>query len=134
MEPPLSPNITTRSLVGMTQGARKRAWLRGALNDYLFPHQNSTGAEHDVRSDYSWSEIKMDAPYLGTKLGERLRPCPGCCACWGVRMSTAYGEIAECVGPDTRGRSKRQIRMMRHYHSDLREDCDGSGVLPARRA
>lgn len=98
--------FTPRSLVGMTMGARKRAWLSGALlNDYLFPGRNSTGAEHDVRSDYSWSEIRVDAPYLGTKLGERLRPCPGCCNC------------QPCFGPKA-----------------CRRVCDGSGVLPARKA
>lgn len=74
---PFSP----RSLVGMTMGARKRAWLSGALSAYLFPHRDSTGGEYDTRSDYSWSEIRVDAPYLGTKLGERIRPCPGCMEC-----------------------------------------------------
>ena len=131
---PLPPKpFTPRSLVGMTQGARKRAWLRGALNDYLFPHQNSTGAEHDVRSDYSWSEIRVDAPFLGTKLGERLRPCPGCWNCqttW--QQSSIYSQTAV---------------MHRHgcSHDDpsglccfgetvpVKMECDGSGVLPARK-
>ena len=122
MEPPLSPNITTRSLVGMTQGARKRAWLRGALNDYLFPHQNSTGAEHDVRSDYSWSEIRVDAPFLGTKLGERLRPCPGCSTC---ARPCHYCEMQE--PDDSRCPRCRQVM----YSTPI---CDGSGVLPAKRS
>lgn len=112
----------TMSLVGMTQGARKRAWLRGALNDYLFPHQNSTGAEHDVRSDYSWSEIRVDAPFLGTKLGERLRPCPGCSTC---ARPCHYCEMQE---PDD-SRCPRCGQVM--YSTPI---CDGSGVLPARRS
>lgn len=112
----------TMSLVGMTQGARKRAWLRGALNDYLFPHQNSTGAEHDVRSDYSWSEIRVDAPFLGTKLGERLRPCPGCSTC---ARPCHYCEMQE---PDD-SRCPRCGQVM--YSTPI---CDGSGVLPAKRS
>lgn len=126
--------FTPRSLVGMTQGARKRAWLSGALGDYLFPHRNSTGAEHDVRSDYSWSEIRADAPYLGTQLGERLRPCPGCCACWGSDISPAGygGDVTECFGPLMAGKSKRAIANMKQYQRTLADDCDGSGVLPAR--
>ena len=118
---PAKPFIT-RSLVGMTQGARKRAWLRGALNDYLFPHQNSTGAEHDVRSDYSWSEIRVDAPFLGTKLGERLRPCPGCSVC---ARPCHYCEMQE---PDD-SLCPRCGQVM--YSTPI---CDGSGVLPARKA
>ena len=68
------------------------------------PHRDSTGGEYDTRSDYSWSEIRVDAPYLGTKLGERLRPCPGCCNC------------QPCFGPKA-----------------CRRVCDGSGVLPATK-
>lgn len=134
--PPATPKpFSPRSLVGMTMGARKRAWLSGALlNDYLFPGRNSTGAEHDVRSDYCWPEIRVDAPYLGTQLGERLRPCPGCCACWGSDISPAGygGDVTECFGPLMAGKSKRAIANMKQYQRTLADDCDGSGVLPAR--
>ncbi len=99
--------FTARSLVGMTMGARKRASLSG----------------------YSWQEIRDDWPLLG----ERLRPCPGCCACWGHRISSAYGEIAECCGPQTSGKRKSQIKAMRKWQETLADNCDGSGVLPARR-
>ena len=66
--------FTARSLVGMTMGARKRAW---EMMGYL-------------RSDL--------------RIGERLRPCPGC---------------EECRGYDD------GIGVLH---------CDGSGVMPARRS
>ena len=95
--------FTARSLVGMSQSARKRA----------------------ARS------ASMRATY---RIGERLRPCLGCCACWGHRISSAYGEIAECCGPQTSGKRKSQIKAMRKWQETLADNCDGSGVLPARRS
>ena len=32
------------------------------------------------------------------------------------------------------GKSKRQVRAMRKWQATLADDCDRSGVLPARRA
>ena len=49
--------LTLRSLVGMTQGARKRAWLAGTLYPVVFPSGIST-TEEEMRSGYSWSEIR----------------------------------------------------------------------------
>ena len=123
--PPATPKpFTPRSLVGMTQGARKRA-ARAEL----------TGA-HQVGT---WSEIPagiVREVYRGPhyRIGQKLRPCPGCCACWGHRISSAYGEIAECCGPQTSGKRKSQIKAMRKWQETLADNCDGSGVLPARRA
>ena len=114
----LPPNpFTARSLVGMTMGARKRAHRAAMVGlDY----------EDGVRFTLTTS----------TKyhIGERLRPCPGCCACWGHRISSAYGEIAECCGPQTSGKRKSQIKAMRKWQETLADNCDGSGVLPARRS
>lgn len=64
---PFSP----RSLVGMSQGARKRAWVAGRLDRMLFPYGVTTDA-CEMQSSYSWSEIRASRPFLG----ERLRPCP----------------------------------------------------------
>jgi len=120
--------FTARSLVGMTMGARKRAWLSNALYPVVFPSGIVTD-ETEMQAGYSWPEIRDDWPLLG----ERLRPCPGCCACWGHRISSAYGEIAECCGPQTSGKRKSQIKAMRKWQETLADDCDGSGVLPARK-
>ena len=114
---PVGP-FTARSLVGMTMGARKRqAWLRLQSARFLCDDANS-----------EWSAWR--AKY---RIGERLRPCLGCCACWGHRISTAYGEYAECSGPQTNGKRKSQIKAMRKWQESLSDDCDGSGVLPARK-
>ena len=125
---PVKP-FTARSLVGMTMGARKRAWLSNALYPVVFPSGIVTD-ETEMQAGYSWQEIRDDWPLLG----ERLRPCPGCCACWGHRISSAYGEIAECCGPQTSGKRKSQIKAMRKWQETLADNCDGSGVLPARGA
>lgn len=129
--------FTARSLVGMTMGARKRAWLSGALSAFLFPHRDSTGGEHDTRSDYSWSEIRLVAPYLGTKLGERLRPCPGCPECehgkhWrcdncGTTKGLCNLTLAEVRCKCGKGCGQWRISF------PAKTVCDGSGVLPARK-
>jgi len=84
---------TARSLVGMTQGARKR--LRrttSKLLDRMQANLASLGHHHDADRNDSFLRI-----------GERLRPCPGC---------------EECRGYDD------GIGVLH---------CDGSGVLPARK-
>ena len=96
-----SKSFTARSLVGMTMGARKRAWLSNALYPVVFPSCIVTD-ETEMQAGYSWQEIRDDWPLLG----ERLRPCPGCCAC-GVNDPGNEYPIPW---------------------------CDGSGVLPARRS
>ena len=109
--------FTARSLVGMSQKARKR--LR---HDLLFgPNVAPTKL------------LLADSLTVQLHIGERLRPCPGCCACWGHRISSAYGEIAECCGPQTSGKRKSQIKAMRKWQETLADNCDGSGVLPARK-
>jgi len=86
---PLPPKpFTTRSLVGMTQGARKRAARQDAMGVRT--------AVHDFRTSI--------------RIGETLRPCPGCARC---------GLDVCFEGPN--------YRWCREY------GCDGSGVLPARR-
>ena len=113
----LPNHFTARSLVGMSQKARKR--LR---HDRLFgPNVAPTKL------------LLADSLTVQLHIGEKLRPCPGCCACWGHRISSAYGEIAECCGPQTSGKRKSQIKAMRKWQETLADNCDGSGVLPARK-
>ena len=70
--------LTASSLVGMTMGARKKAWLSNALYPVVFPSGIITD-ETDMQAGYSWPEIRYDWPLLG----ERLRPCEGCEECRG---------------------------------------------------
>ncbi len=63
----MSPNepFTPRSLVGMTQGARKRkVW-----------------AAYQTGISESWS--RLCAAY---RIGQKLRPCSGCDKCGGVKL------------------------------------------------
>lgn len=134
--------FTASSLVGMTMGARKRAAyyealrmtadggpisnraLRCCLRTALTPAVLANSVPLDYR-------MEVRAKY---HIGERLRPCPGCCACWGRRISSAYGEHAECCGPQTSGKRKSQINAMRKWQEKLADDCNGSGVMPARKS
>ena len=121
--PTLPPKpFTTRSLVGMTMGARKTA-VRKAQAAVLVLLKGQPA------DPVKFTLLRR----LLYRIGERLRPCLGCCACWGHRISTAYGEYAECSGPQTNGKRKSQIKAMRKWQESLSDDCDGSGVLPARK-
>jgi len=73
--------MDARKLVGMTQGARKRAWLAGRIDATVFPDGINTD-ELEMKSAYSWSEIRRWwQPFGWQLLGQRLRPCPGCAEC-----------------------------------------------------
>ncbi len=134
-DPVLQPRpFTDRSLVGMTQGARKRAADRVAVaalgNDRAHAYTREYGSY--LRSgEYLGAYWAARETY---RIGERLRPCLGCCACWGADVSPAgFGYDAECFGPRVNGHTKREIFRMWKWQRNLVDDCDGSGVLPARR-
>ena len=115
MEPPLSPNITTRSLVGMTQGARKRAADRVAVaalgNDRAHAYTREYGSY--LRSgEYLGAYWTARAKY---RIGERLRPCAGCLRCQCRSAFDAWPELGEELAKD-------------------HPTCDGSGVLLARKS
>ena len=106
-------SFTARSLVGMSEGAKKRLRERIFCGDQLPPFA-----------------LGADSLTKGLRIGERLRPCPGCCDCWGHRIS----EHGECCGPQTIGKRNSQIRAMRKWQDNPEgANCDGSGVLPARK-
>jgi hypothetical protein len=86
--------MTPRSLVGMTMGARKRA----ARNE----------DDYTRSAEYLFQRTKY-------RIGQRLRPCPGCHTC----MPGVKGWHIDKV----RGRFKVPT---------IAWSCDGSGVLPAR--
>ena len=148
--------ITARSLVGMSQSARKRAariacvghrfrsrrlklvWFTGWARDIC----GRIATESDKATITRYQEAR--AKY---RIGERLRPCPGCCACKSHMLKMrelrrAYPATAKQHPQHLRRIIERQswrcgVRIMNaddseHLHrTDVH--CDGSGVLPARK-
>ena len=125
-DPVLHPRpFTARSLVGMTQGARKRAaWYEALRSNHdgdggpisnrklrLCLRSALTVRVLAVTVPIEW-RLEVRAKY---RIGERLRPCPGCHTC----MPGVKGWHIDRV----RGRFKMPT---------IAWSCDGSGVLPAR--
>lgn len=115
--------FTARCLVGMTMGARKRAALYDAarsgappisnrkLHLCLAPPRPKTMCLEDWRRE-------CRSKY---RIGERLRPCPGCLkceACIGCEALEFVGALCEQCGKE---------------RQPIYVSCDGSGVLPARK-
>ena len=97
--------FTPRSLVGMSMGARKRAADRVAVaalgNDRAHAYTREYGSY--LRSgEYLGAYWTARAKY---RIGERLRPCPGCFDC-----------AVECW-------------VCHEPHEPPDELCDGSGVI-----
>lgn len=113
--------FTPRSAVGMSQAHRK--WLA------MF---KSIGQRTDYRVECGLYRV-----------GERLRPCPGCCACksrrYTVRIAKKAGHYNYAEGRiDPLGKAwvcgvlvVREGKDPGMLHRADRH-CDGSGVIPAR--
>lgn len=113
--------FTARSLVGMTQGARKRAARYDTLkasNRTVEPSMKRYVLILFHRDYRNWTE-RGKGHYLADcakyRIGERLRPCPGCRSC----------------GFQPRG--EVWIDLKTHLSREVFRICDGSGVLPARK-
>ena len=80
-----SASFTTRSLVGMTQGARKRkAWTR---------YQSARFLCDDVNSDWTaWRSTY--------RIGQKLRPCAGCLRCRCRSAFDAWPELGKALTKD----------------------------------
>lgn len=112
--------FSPRSLVGMSQGARKRQGRHDA-NTAVTPPPPLTRS------------MVYDRLRRILRLGERLRPCKGCPECLGYQVAT-YGSTAgrwymhsrECI------REKQRVDECRGRWV-VGTPCDGSGVLPAKR-
>ena len=122
-DPVLQPRpFNPRSLVGMTMGARKRAaWYEALRTSYDGgPISNRklrlclsvlTAKVLSVSVPIEW-RLEVRAKY---RISERLRPCAGCLRCKCRSAFDAWPELGEALVKD-------------------HPTCDGSGVLPARRA
>ena len=110
--------MTPRSLVGMTMGARKRRALSAQEDDALSrlirdPLKVLCGHfdAHDNAEQYR-------KPY---RIGQRLRPCPGCRKC-GYEPTVTLWKLSR----DAMWMSGSLVVR------DIRNICDGSGVIPAK--
>lgn len=109
--------MNARSLVGMTQGARRRA----ARREYA-PERTPESARADARARY--------------RIGERLRPCPGCpdCCEWAEPFDDGsfFLHDPEMSHPCEYSCDGTPFDCDDEGNPPPR--CDGSGVLPAKRA
>ena len=96
---PNAKSFTSFSLIGMSETAKKNAVRLELEPKWWFGLKHGMSAE--IREQYTHDAALVRAKY---RIGERLRPCPGC---------------EECRGYDD------GIGVTH---------CDGSGVLPARKA
>ena len=71
-----SNQFTARSLVGMTMGARKRR-IQDELRTLSRELIRATGP-FDINAELTNRGSRIRSKY---RIGERLRPCPGCMEC-----------------------------------------------------
>lgn len=122
---PKAPN--PRSLVGMSQSQRKRkarelAFFRvkqSIQRAYAAQAETLQARERGEDVVSPWDRHYQDHPFVYRqarqeyRIGERLRPCPGCLGCCApIPLHPQLLADARKVGIET---------------------CDGSGVLPAKR-
>lgn len=123
-------------VVGMTQGARKRAARVEAGTEYagqMGMLKSSRrlrlllwAVECNQRQalEYRRSRIKLWSGLRTLyRLGERLRPCPGCESCLG----------RECIGCEGGQLFEGDVCERCRRTATGERICDGSGVLPAKR-
>ncbi len=115
---PFSP----RSLVGATQGARKRAARRcpGCIECKNEIPQRDYGLRCNGGGVFARSPEQWRRRF---GIGQRLRPCPGCESCLG----------RECIGCEGGQLFEGDVCERCRRTATGERICDGSGVLPAKR-
>lgn len=123
-----------RSLVGMSQSQRKRkarelAFFRvkkSVHQAYAAQAETMQARERGEDVVNPWDRHYLTHPEAyqharrDYRIGQRLRPCPGCLrcrSCAGCEVLTFEGDICEDCGRET---------------PMATTSCDGSGVIPAR--
>jgi hypothetical protein len=111
--------ITARSLVGMTMGARKRAYR---------------AAVAELEQAEVWRGDVVDRSRL--RISERLRPCPGCpeCEhgkCWRCDNCGTTKGLCDLTLSEVRCKCGKGCGQWR-ISFPAATVCDGSGLLPAR--
>ncbi len=135
--------MTPRSLVGMTMGARKRAALYESLFNQDTSHIKMTNKQlrmvwRNVWPLSAWARSERETLRKPYRIGQRLRPCPGCAQC----LRCQCGNSASCIGLYEAWTKHQKAEPACNEccghgcedgHCDKVDDiCDGSGVLPAR--
>ena len=139
--------FTSRSLVGMTMGARKRAAyyeaLRSSYDGDGGPISNrklrlclrTALLTPEVLSDSVPLDYRLDvrAKY---RIGQRLRPCPGCpeCEhgkCWRCANCGTTKGLCDLTLAEVRCKCGKGCGLWR-ISFPATTVCNGSGVLPAR--
>ena len=149
--------MNPRSLVGMTQGARKRAALYESLFNQDTSHIKMTNKQlrmvwRNVWPLSGWARSEREQVRKSYRIGQRLRPCPGCSKCGA--QARRFAPTAGWKSPRTWilwdgsqlwmiARTWRRLCTMptlADYTSGVEDGtwrelfCDGSGVLPAKKA
>lgn len=126
-----APVFGPRSLVGMTMGARKRkakfdAWHKAVTygREVITRALRRCIATDRTKLRVGNVAIEYAQQRLRYRIGERLRPCPGCLECEpkdcdGCGFSLGSGEDCEVCDA--------------HAVDRYVMGCDGSGLLPAKR-
>ena len=119
--------FSPRSLVGMTMGARKRkakfdAWHKAVTygREVITRALRRCIATDQTKLRVGNVAIEYAQQRRRYRIGERLRPCPGCLrcrSCAGCEVLTFEGDVCEDCGRET---------------PMATTSCDGSGVIPAR--
>jgi len=111
-------SFTSRSLVGMTQGARKRRareWM-----EWERLHQRAQDLQEVVDRQMGRRSQPRTVGHTPGRLkqyyriGQKLRPCAGCIRCECQTAFDVWPKLGEALAKDL-------------------PTCDGSGVLPARK-
>lgn len=145
--------MTPRSLVGMTMGARKRAaWDLASTNHRHRDHSDYAqlfSAEVDAEQALQWAE-NLKTARTAYRIGQRLRPCPGCAKCgaqvrrfaptagWKSPRKWVLWDGSQLWMIARTWKRKCAIPNLSDYLAAVEDGtwnelfCDGSGVLPAR--
>jgi len=130
--------MNQRRLVGMSMGARKRA---ARAHFMRWNYEMSVANRAYVLALFSpWDAAAVEYKRLRglVRIGQRLRPCPGCAQC----LRCLCGNSAACIGLYEAWTKHQKAEPAcndccghgcEDGHCDKVDDiCDGSGVLPAK--
>ncbi len=144
---PVSAKTSTdsRSLVGMSMSARKRAARRVQTRTHIEECYRGTVEPADKPAEIRRFCVPRChlVPY---RIGERLKPCPGCtgCSIWMIREKKPQQFVGRWVPKTQEDRDDpaflEQILQLldlvnacspQDQRTSLSPICDGSGTLPA---
>ena len=137
--------MDARKLVGMTEGAKKRAALYESLHTQDTGPDKLTNREARVVWASVCNMVAHSRPWReqvrkSYRIGQKLRPCKGCAQC----LKCSCGNVAACIGLYEPWNKHQQAapacdECCGHgcedghcYKLDNFFPCDGSGVVSAK--